>query len=121
MGSVLQSSASVEDRQAMHSRYLEGGRSLNMAPHVVYSEGMCPHVGCDCRMQGIDFRLEDHGRAVHDALVAAWWTDSGFAGRCPKCGGWIHFTVRAKQAISDQEAAALSQLPDDWYAKATVI
>ena len=58
-----------------------------MAPHVVYSEASCPHPGCDHPMQAIDFRLEDRGKAVHDPLVTAWWDDTGFAGRCPNCGG----------------------------------
>jgi len=92
-----------------------------MAPHVVYSEGTCPHRGCEHRLQAIDFRLDDYGPSVHDPLVAAWWDDTGFAGRCPECGGWIHFTVREKRAIGEEEAAELPQLPDDWHAKATVL
>jgi hypothetical protein len=72
-------------------------------------------------MQAIDFRLEDHGQAIHDPLVTAWWNDTGFAGRCPRCGGWVHFTIRRKRAVSDDEAASLPQLPDDWFAKATVL
>jgi hypothetical protein len=71
-------------------------------------------------MQAIAFRLENHGRAVHDPLVRAWWEDTGFAGRCPRCGGWIHFTIRAKRAITPKEAAEHPQLPDDWYARATI-
>lgn len=92
-----------------------------MAPHVIYSDSTCPHPECNCPMQAIGFRLEDHGRSVHDPLVAAWWDDTGFAGRCPKCGGWIHFTIREKRAISREEAAKLPQLPDDWYARATIL
>jgi hypothetical protein len=72
-------------------------------------------------MQGIDFRLEDYGRVVHDPLVAAWWDDTGFAGRCPQCNRWIHFTVQGKRAISEEQASALPQLPEDWYSRATVI
>ena len=34
-------------------------------------------------------------------------TMSGFAGQCPACGGWIHFTIRGKQAITAEEAAQL--------------
>jgi len=72
-------------------------------------------------MQAIDFRLEAHGRAVHDPLVRAWWSDVGFAGRCPQCGGWIHFTIRAKRAITAAEAAQLPQLPDNWHTLATIL
>ena len=92
-----------------------------MAPHVVYSAGTCPHPGCTQIMQAIDFQLEHYGPAVHDPLVRAWWDDTGFAGRCPKCGGWIHFTIRGKQAVSAEDAASLPQLPDDWHANAVIL
>ena len=92
-----------------------------MAPHVVYSEASCPHPGCDHPMQAIAFRLEDRGKAVHDPLVTAWWDDTGFAGRCPNCGGWIHFTILGKRAITAEEAARLPNLPDDWDAVATIL
>jgi hypothetical protein len=92
-----------------------------MAPHVVYQDSDCPHAGCDQHMQAIDFRLEAHGRDVHDALVKAWWADTGFAGRCPKCNGWIHFTIRGKRAIDEREAAGLPQLPGGWFDEATVL
>lgn len=92
-----------------------------MAPHVVYSETACPHEGCDQRMQAIDFRLEEFGKDVHDPLVRAWWDDTGFVGRCPRCDRWIHFTIRAKQAIGEEQAAQLPDLPSDWFRKATVL
>ena len=72
-------------------------------------------------MQAIAFRLEDHGRAIHDSLVRDWWADTGFAGRCPRCGGWIHFTIRAKRAITAEEAARYPRLPEDWHARATIL
>lgn len=105
----------------MHALYREGGRERLMAPHIVYPEAACPHFGCGYPMQAIDFRLEDHGRAVHDLLVRAWWDDTGFAGRCPKCGGWIHFTLGAKRAITAEDAARLPQLPDSWHVGATIL
>lgn len=92
-----------------------------MAPHLVYPEATCPHEDCDQPMQAIDFRLEDHGRAVHDPLVQAWWDDTGFAGRCPRCGGWIHFTIRGKRAIVPGEAAGYPQWPDNWHDRATIL
>jgi hypothetical protein len=72
-------------------------------------------------MQAIDFRREFYGPAIHDPLVRAWWDDTGFAGKCPQCGGWVHFTIRGKQAISAEEAQALPQLPDDWHANAVIL
>jgi hypothetical protein len=110
-----------EEIEQMHDEYRRGGRDRQMAPHIVYTERNCPHPGCSEPMQALDFRLEDHGRAVHDPLVRAWWNDTGFAGRCPQCGGWIHFTIRAKSAITAEEAALYPQLPDDWHEKATVL
>ena len=76
---------------------------------------------CDQPMQAIDFRLEDYGRSVHDPLVRAWWNDVGFVGRCPRCGGWVLFTIRAKKGITVEEAAGYPQLPDDWSTNATLL
>ena len=109
------------ERDTMHALYRQGGQERQMAPHIVYTEASCPHEDCDQPMQAIDFRLEDHGRAVHDPLVRAWWNDLGFVGRCPRCGGWIHFTIRGKSAITVEEAAGYPQLPGDWHAKATIL
>ncbi|MEX2316226.1 MAG: hypothetical protein WD669_03675 [Pirellulales bacterium] len=120
MASVLpnQSSAQLEE---MHTLYREGGAKHAMAPHVVYRDSHCPHNGCQQNLQAIDFRLEAFGRAVHDPLVRAWWDDVGFAGRCPGCGRWIHFTIRGKQAIDDVEAQSLPQLPANWADEAVIL
>jgi hypothetical protein len=111
----------AEDREEMHDLYRRGGRERQMAPQIVYPEAACPHVGCGEPMQAIDFRLEDHGRPIHDPLVRAWWNDTGFVGRCPRCGGWIHFTIRSKRAIAPEEAGAYPRLPDDWHVGATIL
>ena len=110
-----------EQLEAMHALYRQGGQERQMAPHIVYEHENCPHAGCTQRMQAIDFRLEAYGPAVHDPLVRAWWSDVGFAGRCPRCGGWIHFTIRGKRAITPEEAAPLPHLPDDWHAVALIL
>jgi hypothetical protein len=107
--------------EQMHAVYRQGGGERQMAPHVVYSEPKCPYPGCEQPMQAIDFRLEAHGKPVHDPLVRAWWDDTGLAGRCPRCGGWLHFTIRGKLPITEQEAAHLPQLPDNWAAVATIL
>ena len=107
--------------QQMHALYREGGKEHQMAPHVVYSEAACPHDGCEQRMQAIDFRLEAHGRSVHDLLVRAWWDDIGFAGRCPRCHRWIHFTIRGKRAITAEQAAELPRLPENWHDVAIIL
>jgi len=121
MADVSLNDMSAEALNQMHALYCKGGRKRNMAPHVIYSESNCPHVSCDQRMQAIDFRLEDYGQGVHDPLVKAWWDDTGFAGQCPKCSGWIHFTIQDKRAVSSAEAQQLPQLPADWFTKATVL
>ena len=111
----------AKELDEMHTLYRKGGGDRHMAPHILYADAECPHSGCGKKMQAIDFRLETYGPAVHDPLVRAWWSDQGFAGRCPKCGGWIHFTIRSKRAISAREAAQLPQLPDDWHAVALIL
>lgn len=113
--------AHAREIEQMHALYREGGKDGNSAPHVVYPKAGCPHQGCAQSMQAIDFRLENHGPAVHDPLVRAWWNDTGFAGRCPNCGRWIHFRIRGKRAITPAEAAMLPQLPDDWHAVAVIL
>jgi len=110
-----------EQIEKMHALYRKGGGDRQMAPHIVYGDAGCPHAGCGHRMQAIDFRLEAYGPTVHDPLVRAWWNDTGFAGRCPHCGGWIHFTIRSKRAITAEEVATLPRLPDDWHAIALVL
>ena len=104
-----------------HDLYRAGGLLRNQAAQVVYALTDCPHAACEQSFHAIDYRLEAFGRAVHDALVRAWWDDTGFAGRCPSCGGWIHFTIRGKRAINAAEAAALPQLPPNWADEATIL
>jgi hypothetical protein len=111
----------LEEIDQMHAVYRQGGQERQMAPHIVYPETSCPHPDCDQPMQAIEFRLESYGPAVHDPPVRAWWNDTGFVGRCPRCGGWIHFTIRAKRPITDDEAAQYPQLPHDWHARATIL
>src|SRR5260370_1107295 len=96
--------ATPEDPDRMHALYRKEGQQRQMAPHVVYSDASCPHAGCGRQLQAIDFRLEAYGASVHDPLVRAWWNDTGFAGRCPTCGGWIHFTIRDKRPVTAAEA-----------------
>jgi hypothetical protein len=110
-----------QELDKMHELYRKGGEGRHMAPHIIYSADTCPHVDCTQRMQAIDFRLEAYGSTVHDSLVRAWWNDTGFAGRCPQCDGWIHFTIRSKKAISAKEAAKLPQLPTDWHETALIL
>ena len=109
------------DREQMHDLYRHGGEERQMAPHVVYRDSSCPREGCGQTLQAIDFPLEDHGRAIHDPLVRAWWNDTGFVGRCPGFGGWIHFTIRNKKAISDDEADGYPKLPENWHEGATIL
>ncbi len=120
MASVVPNQEALQLEQ-MHELYRQGGAAQSMAPHVVYRDGHCPYHGCPQSLQAIDFRLEAFGRAVHDPLVRAWWNDVGFAGRCPGCGGWIHFTIRGKRAIDEKEAATLPQLPMNWADEAIIL
>jgi hypothetical protein len=107
--------------ERMHSVYRQGGIRRKMAPHILYQDSFCPREGCGHKLQAIDFRVEDYEPAIEDPLMRAWWDDDGFAGRCPQCQGWIHFTILAKRAISAEEASRLPRLPDDWHEKATIL
>jgi hypothetical protein len=109
------------DRAQMHALYRHGGEEWQSAPHVVNQDAACPHEGCEQTLQAIDFRLKDHGSAIHYPLVRAWWNDRGSLGRCPACGGWIQFTIRTKQAVSDEEAEQYPKLPDNWHVGATIL
>lgn len=110
-----------DQRRAMHGLYHAGGAHRHKAPHVAYPDARCPHAGCDQRLQAIPFHREDHGQAAHDPLIRAWWEDTGFAGCCPSCGGWIHFTILGKRAMDDEQAARLPRLPENWHAGATIL
>jgi hypothetical protein len=123
MSDLITSKApTAAELERMHALYREGGARRAMAPpHVIYADDTCPHPGCTQRIQAIDFRVEAYGPAVHDPLVRAWWADTGFAGRCPTCSGWVHFTIRGKRAITAEEAAALPHLPDDWSHVALIL
>jgi hypothetical protein len=114
-----------QDRAAaelgMHSVYTDGGQERQVAPHVIYADASCPHAGCEVQLRGIDFRLETHGKDLHDPLIRAWWDDVGFAGRCPGCSQWVHFTIRAKSAIEYEDAKQLPQLPERWFDQATIL
>jgi len=117
-GATAQTAA---DREQMHALYRQGSEEGQSPPHVVYRDSSCPHEGCGQILQAIDFRLEDHGHVIQDPLVRAWWNDTGFAGRCPGCGGWIHFTIRTKRAVTDDEADLYPKLPDNWHEGATIL
>jgi hypothetical protein len=119
--SAKPASPTAEDLEQMHAIYRKGGMKRLMAPQVVYADSICPYAGCGQSLQALDFCLEHYGPAVHDPLVRAWWDDTGFAGRCPKCGGWIHFTIRDKKPITAEEAESLPQLPDDWQKHAVIL
>ena len=120
MASVVPNHDAAQVEQ-MHSLFRQGGAERSMAPHVIYRDRGCPHEGCSQQLQAIDFRLEAFGRAIYDPLIRAWWDDAGFAGRCPGCGGWIHFTIRGKRAIDESKAQTLLQLPNNWADEAVIL
>jgi hypothetical protein len=97
--------------------YREGGLRNMASPHIHYQKLDCPHAGCTHRMEWIGFRLEAYADPdrVYNPLVRAWWLGIGFAGRCPACGGWVHFTTLRMRAVTDEEASRLPRLPDDWH------
>ena len=102
----------------MHTLYRQGDQDRQMAPHIVYSDGVCPHVGCEQRMQAIDFRLEAHGRV----LTTPWSAPGGTIQ-----GSSVAILVviagstspSAPACCRPQEAAQLPRLPDNSHVVAT--
>jgi hypothetical protein len=108
---------SAVDLKELDRFYREGGLRRMASPHVHYHFSNCPHPGCTHKMEWIDFQLELYGdpEQVYKPLVRAWWEGTGFAGRCPHCHGWIHFTTLRMEALSEKEAERLPRLPDHWH------
>ncbi len=105
------------DIEELDRFYREGGLRQMASPHVHYHDPNCPHPGCTHKMEWIDFQLELYAdpEHVYKPLVRAWWEGTGFAGRCPSCNGWIRFTTLHMEALSDDEASRLLQLPANWH------
>ena len=97
--------------------YREGGLRTMASPHVHYQDPLCPHANCGHTMEWIDFQLELFGDrdGIYVPLVKAWWEGTGFAGRCPLCKHWIRFTTLKMEPLTDDQAAAYHQLPDNWH------
>jgi hypothetical protein len=95
--------------------YREGGLEVMALPHVHYDDPACPHAGCSHLMEWIDFKLELHGdpEGVYRPLVRSWWEGTGFAGRCPRCGGWIRFTTLGMHGLEESEIDPLPKLPEN--------
>jgi len=106
------------DLEELDRVYREGGLRTMASPHVHYHDAACPHPGCGHKMEWIDFQLELFGdpEGIYKPLVRAWWDGTGFAGRCPQCGGLLHFTTLRMEPLSDEAAKQLPHLPDNWHA-----
>jgi hypothetical protein len=100
--------------------YRAGGLQRMASPHIHYHDPFCPHPGCNHKMEWIDFQPELHGdpEGIYEPLVRAWWLGTGFAGRCPNCNGWIHFSSLKMGPITDEEASRLPRLPENWHSVA---
>ncbi len=101
---------SQEELEELDRFYRAGGLQRMASPRIRYHDANCPHAGCGHKMEWIDFQ-EFNG----EPLVRAWWDGTGFAGRCPACNGWIHFTSLKMDPISEDQASQLPRLPDDWH------
>ena len=111
---------SQEELDELDRFYRAGGLQRMASPHIHYHDANCPHAGCGQKLEWIDFQLELYGEPerIYKPLVRAWWDGTGFAGRCPVCNGWIHFTSLRMESLTDEQARQLPQLPDDWHAVA---
>ena len=94
-------------------------------PHAAYA-GMaivCPWLGCDYRIEFVDFQLELKGNTAFYAQVMTHWgrlAGYGLIGRCPGCGKYVLFGVPDKQTVTDPGQMGLPVLPDDWHLGALI-
>ena len=95
----------------MHDLFRRGGQERQKAPHIVYPEATCPHDGCEMPMQAIDFRLEDHGRAVHDPLVRALVGRHGLRRPLPALRGLDPFHDPRQTPYPGRRGRAVSPTP----------
>jgi hypothetical protein len=89
---------------------------------VVYSPPYqaCPWPGCDLRIAGIRFYIEEWTQGEElERLAKQWWLGPGLVARCPSCGNHVLFGVTSKIKSTNPEPANL--LPDDWNRKAHVV
>lgn len=116
------STLSSEEQIELDRFYREGGLCALASPQVHYGEASCPHPGCGNRLEWIDFKLELHGdpEGIYKPLVRAWWTGTGFVGRCPRCDGWIRFTTLRMDAVNESEASQSPRLPENWSTLAQI-
>jgi hypothetical protein len=100
--------------------YRQGGLLHLASATGHYHDAACPHAGCDQKMEWIDFQLEIFGEpeTIYKPLVRSWWEGTGFAGRCPACGGWIRFTTLRVEPLTDTQIDRYPKLPDNWHAVA---
>jgi hypothetical protein len=106
---------SAAELEELDRFYREGGLRQMASPRVHYQDANCSQPGCGHKLAWIDFQLEFYGdpEGIYKPLVRAWWDGRGFVGRCPVCGGWIHFTTLKMEAVSDDQANQLPRLPDN--------
>jgi hypothetical protein len=111
---------SAQDIEELDRFYRTRGWRNLASPLVHYQESTCPHAGCTQKLEWIDFQLELFGdpEGIYKPLVTAWWDGTGFAGRCPACGGRVHFTTLRMRAPTDDEVQRLPRFPDQWQSVA---
>ncbi len=81
----------------------------------------CPWPGCEVRIAGIDFHLEQMGNLnQRQRWHACWWQGPGLVGKCPECGRYVLFGYGVKKAVTDVNAFPDALLPEDWSEKAHI-
>lgn len=106
------------------AEYRRLGRERRAPAHVVYHEEShdCPWAGCDCKIAGISFQLDQQGdEAALARWLDAWWTGSGLVARCPGCGRHVLFSLDGKRPVNDPGQWPAALLPDGWHTKAHVV
>lgn len=104
----------VERRIAEFRQVALQGKS---APQVVYhppKQG-CPWQGCDYRIAGIRFNLDQMGTTEEvERWLVSWWQGPGLLARCPGCRRFVLLSLQNKEAIPDPATTTAPALPDNW-------
>jgi hypothetical protein len=113
-----------EEVERRIAEYRQISFERQLPAQVVYHppEHPCPWPGCNLRIAGVHFQLENvEDEALRKRWLTAWWKGPGLVGRCPGCGRYVLFGLTSKQAVSDLHSLEAALLPDDWQQRAYIV
>jgi hypothetical protein len=113
-----------EEVERRLAEYRSLGFQRKAPAQVVYQEPylLCPWPKCTQRIDAIHFQLDRWAKQDElDRYLQSWWRGPGLVGNCPGCGQPVLFALTSKSKVTDVSSLANAVLPDDWYAKASLV